>query len=972
MCNIISAQQMSARVVGGTADAGRLEILYDGTWGTVCGERFGQREALVACRMLGFNSTTAVAMGRAKYGAGSGPILFGDLQCVGNETSLALCKHSGLYRRLCDHWLDVGVACNFISAQQMSARVVGGTADAGRLEILYDGTWNTVCDVGFEQTEALVACRMLGFNSTTAAAVGSTKYGAGSGPILFDNLRCVGNETSLAQCEHPRLYRHNCGHSQVVGVMCNIAQHMSARVVGGTADTGRLEILYDGTWSTVCGNGFGQEEALVACRMLGFNSTTAVAVGSDKYGAGSGPILFSDLRCVGNETSLAQCQHWGFYTHYCGHWEDVGVMCNITQQMSARVVGGTADAGRLEILYDGTWSTVCGIGFGQEEALVACRMLGFNSTTAVPMGSNKYGAGSGPILFYELRCVGNETSLAQCEHWEPYIDNCGHTKDIGVMCNFTQQMSARVVGGTADAGRLEILYDGTWGTVCDILFGQEEALVACRMLGFNSTTAVAVGSGKYGAGSGPILFSYVQCVGNETSLAQCQHLGLYKHDCEHWWDVGVMCNITTPMTARLSGGTSTAGRLEISVKGEWTTVCQDRFEQSEVEVACRMLGFNSTGQATVKYLLENDGSRFQFDYMWCQGMETDLQQCKIGQLNKSSCLDVGIIYEFNSFSLRLTGPRRTDSNMGRVEVKIGSKQFSTVCVNNEKTAAVICRQLNLTSNFAELIDGWVFEQDSRPLLQATFVCEGSESSLDECGRSNTAEDCYSDDVGVYCNTDKRLLIVSRDERYPFIEGANKALKCVTPRKYQRLTEYTWEDTAGGRPNREFLVFDNLTKEYNGLQVRCYTNYRERKSDSTYSTFSDVHVLKVYYKPLITITWTNNTGEQQPLSSLSELNPGHNVTLWCKADSNPPPASITWSGRGNSTTGELRILAADHVTHSGVYTCTVVTETVDDDDRLPLTSSYRLTLSVQGLHLLSLFCFVLFCSIFNANIKFYYS
>ncbi|XP_025103062.1 deleted in malignant brain tumors 1 protein-like [Pomacea canaliculata] len=832
-------------------------------------------------------------------------------------------------------------------AQQLTARVVGGTAEAGRLEIFYNETWNTVCRLDFGQEEALVACRMLGFNSTTAVAMKSDKYGAGSGSILFSDLQCVGNETSLAQCQHPGLYRHNCEHWQDVGVVCNITHQLKARVVGGTAEAGRLEIFYDGTWNTVCHDGFGQKEALVACRMLGFNSTTAVAVGSAKYGAGSGPILFNNLQCVGNETSLAQCKHPGLYINVCIHWQDVGVMCNF--KFRARVVGGTAKAGRLEIFYDGTWYTVCDRGFGQQEALVACRMLGFNSTTAVAVGSSKYGPGSGPILFTDLRCVGNETSLAQCQHLGLYRHDCRHWEDVGVACNITQQMSARVVGGTADAGRLEILHGGTWNTVCGKRFGQREALVACRMLGFNITTAVVVGSAKYGAGSGPILFSDLRCVGNETSLAQCLHWGLYTQSCEHWDDVGVMCNITTPMTARLYGGTSKAGRLQISVNGEWTTVCEGGFEQSEVEVAGRMLGLTSTGQAAVKYLLVNDGSRFQFDYMECQGMETNLQQCDIGQLNKSNCLNVGIISDFENFSLRLTGPRRTDSNMGRVEVKIGSKQFSTVCVNNEKTAAVICRQLNLGPDRATLIDGLLFGQDKKPLLQVTFVCDGSESSLDECGRNNTAKGCYSNDVGVSCSRSfyKHLLIVSRDERYPFMEGANKALMCVTPRTYQRVSEYTWTDTAGGRPNGEFLMFDKLTKEYNGRQVECCTSCRGKDFSSDDMMFSDTHVLKVYYKPLITITWTNNTGEQQPLSSLSDLKPGHNVTLWCKADSNPPPASITWSGRVNSTTGELRILAADHVTHSGVHTCTVVTETVDDDDRLPLTSSYELNLSVQG-------------------------
>ena len=34
---------------------------------------------------------------------------------------------------------------------------------SGRLEIHYNGQWGTVCDDGFFQTEADVACRQLGF-----------------------------------------------------------------------------------------------------------------------------------------------------------------------------------------------------------------------------------------------------------------------------------------------------------------------------------------------------------------------------------------------------------------------------------------------------------------------------------------------------------------------------------------------------------------------------------------------------------------------------------------------------------------------------------------------------------------------------------------------------------------------------------------------------------------------------------------
>ena len=66
-------------------------------------------------------------------------------------------------------------------------------------------------------------------------------------------------------------------------------------------------------------------EATVLCKMLNFSG--AIRVESFGPGNYSFPILMDNVKCRGDENSIAACQHNGWEVEDCSHSEDVGVVC---------------------------------------------------------------------------------------------------------------------------------------------------------------------------------------------------------------------------------------------------------------------------------------------------------------------------------------------------------------------------------------------------------------------------------------------------------------------------------------------------------------------------------------------------------------------------------------------------------------------------------------------------------------------
>ena len=95
---------------------------------------------------------------------------------------------------------------------------------------------------------------------------------------------------------------------------------------GTTSHEGRVEVYYQGQWGTVCDDGWDLDDANVICRMLDLPSASH-AWSNAHFGEGTGVIALDDVNCFGDESSLAECRHSGWFNNDCSHSEDAGVTC---------------------------------------------------------------------------------------------------------------------------------------------------------------------------------------------------------------------------------------------------------------------------------------------------------------------------------------------------------------------------------------------------------------------------------------------------------------------------------------------------------------------------------------------------------------------------------------------------------------------------------------------------------------------
>uniref|UniRef100_A0A8C3FSA4 SRCR domain-containing protein n=1 Tax=Chrysemys picta bellii TaxID=8478 RepID=A0A8C3FSA4_CHRPI len=298
-------------------------------------------------------------------------------------------------------------------------RLVNGSSRcAGRVEVFHNKKWGTVCNDSWDLQDAGVVCKQLGCGTALSAPAGA-HFGPGSDHIWLDTVNCTGTEAALSQCRAKPWRDSNCTHEEDAGVVCSgnpppslhcISEQTSLRLVNGPSRcAGRVEVLHNQQWGTVCDDDWNLQDARVVCRQLGCG-TALSAPGAAHFGRGSDPIWLDDVHCTGTEAALSECRGrpWGEYNSH--HGEDAGVVCSVTQ---LRLVNGSSRcAGRVEVLH----------------IQIVCRQLGCGTALSAP-GRAQFGRGSDRIWLDDVHCTGTEAALSECRA-KPWGDNhCHHGED---------------------------------------------------------------------------------------------------------------------------------------------------------------------------------------------------------------------------------------------------------------------------------------------------------------------------------------------------------------------------------------------------------------------------------------------------------------------------------------------------------------------------------------------------------------
>uniref|UniRef100_A0A452ESS5 SRCR domain-containing protein n=1 Tax=Capra hircus TaxID=9925 RepID=A0A452ESS5_CAPHI len=673
LSTVVGGQVLELRLKDGAHRCeGRVEVKHQGEWGTVVDGSWSLKDASVVCRQLGCGAAVGIPQ-KAYFGLGLGPIWLLYTSCEGTESTVSDCRHSNIKDHRNDsytHDWDAGVVCSGF------VRLAGGDGPcSGRVEVYSGEAWIPVSDGNFTLPTAQVICAELGCGKAVSVQ-GHELFRESDGRVWAEEFRCEGEEPELRVCPRVPCPGGTCHHSGAAQVVCSAYSEVRLMTNGSSQCEGQVEMNISGQWRALCASHWSLANANVVCRQLGYGVAISTP-GGPHLVEGGDQILTARFHCSGAESFLWSCPVTALGGPDCSHGNTASVICsgNQTQVLpqcdhfvsepagsaaseesapycsdsrQLRLVdGGGPCAGRVEILDQGSWGTICDDGWDLDDARVVCRQLGCGEALNAT-GSAHFGAGSGPIWLDDLNCAGNESQVWRCPSRRWGQHDCRHKEDAGVICS--EFLALRMVSEDQQcAGWLEVFYNGTWGSVCRSPMDDVTVSIICSQLGCGDSGSVNTSVGLR-EGSRPRWVDSIQCRKTDTSLWQCPS-GPWKYSsCSPKEEAYISCAGRRPKSCpaaapcadreklRLRGGDSEcSGRVEVWHSGSWGTVCDDSWSLAEAEVVCQQLGCGQALEAVRAATFSPGNGSIWLDEVRCGGRESSLWDCAAEPWGHSDC-----------------------------------------------------------------------------------------------------------------------------------------------------------------------------------------------------------------------------------------------------------------------------------------------------------------------------------------------
>ncbi|XP_051813893.1 scavenger receptor cysteine-rich type 1 protein M130-like isoform X3 [Acanthochromis polyacanthus] len=376
--------------------SGRLQVKRNQVWSSVCSDGFDQQDAEVVCRELGCGSPS----GFEEELYGEAPEWIPEFRCGGHESALLHCERSD--RDTCSPGTTVTLTCS-----DPGVRLVGGSGRCdGTLEERNWDEWSPVDYPDWKLWSASFVCRDLDCGSPLSIRRRET----GSKSISGLRYGCLS------------VYRNYCfGAHQTSSGVIELTCSDSVRLENETdLCSGRLQVKRNQVWSSVCSDGFDQQDAEVVCRELGCGSPSGFK--EELYG--EAPEWIPEFRCGGHESALLHCERSDRDT--CSPGTTVTLTCSD----QVRLVGNRSTcAGELQMKVHGEWRPVVDWYWNQKWTSAVCSQLRCGSIVTTDLedfGSKR------PVWHFKSSCFQSAISLQDCLLLNNVIES---SRSLQVICS---------------------------------------------------------------------------------------------------------------------------------------------------------------------------------------------------------------------------------------------------------------------------------------------------------------------------------------------------------------------------------------------------------------------------------------------------------------------------------------------------------------------------------------------------------